>query len=75
MKTQGKNQVLSILGEKKPKETMMCSFRCDKTLWADFEIYCKFIEEKDKTTVLIDYIQECVDSEKGRIELAKQLRG
>lgn len=74
MKTQGKNQVLSILGEKKKSDTMMCSFRCDRDLWADFAVYCTLIG-KDKTEVLTSYVEELVERERGRIELAKKLRG
>ena len=74
MKTQRKNTVMNILGKPPKAETMMCSFRCDRELWADFGVYCTLMKI-DKTEVLISYIEELVERERERIELAKQLRG
>ncbi len=72
MKTQGKNQVLSIIGAPKKDNIMMCSFRCDRDLWNNFAIYC-LLTKQDKTSVLLEYISDIVDANKAKIDAYKQL--
>lgn len=71
MKTQGKNQVLSILGEKPVNATMMCSFRCDRELWTDFGIYCS-LKNVDRTEIIISHVAEIVNAHRAQIEAAKR---
>lgn len=74
MKTQGKNQLSAILGAgKKESNLMMCSFRCDRDLWNDFAVYCLLIG-KDKTGIIIDYIQGIVSENREKIEIYKNLK-
>lgn len=73
MKTQGKNQLTAILGAQKSNNSMMCSFRCDRNLWNDFAVFCRLLG-KDKTQILIDYIQDIVEDNKEKIEAYKSLK-
>lgn len=73
MKTQGKNTVLNILGNKQPSASMMCSFRCDRELWEDFATLCS-LQGTDKTGVLTSYIEDLVNQNRERIEAMKSLK-
>lgn len=74
MKNKEKNTVLNILGNQQVPTTMMCSFRCNKNLWNDFGILCS-IKEVDKTTILINYIENVVYENRDKIEAIKRLKG
>lgn len=73
MKTQKENTVLNILGKPRTSSSMMCSFRCDRELWEDFGAICS-LQDKDKTSVLTDFIENYVESNREKLEAYKQFK-